>query len=277
MPELTKLANIAKRAGDMALQMQPTIVANKNGEIEHKPDGSVITPADIEAHKMIMADLNEHFPNIPVVSEESSKESRETASQAPERFETDPVDNTGGYAKGRDGYSVNIGRIKDGEPIEGAVYFPAREELYFTGQDGNAYLQKADNAPKRISASRLPIKQPLQVVTGFSEQHLEHLDGRDIETKKLPAQLRTCSVATGECDISGINKGAKGGFNTWDVAGPHAVLKAAGGEMVTEDGKPLTYPEGNLKLPNHIAGAKDVLIALGISESQDLNNGRKIH
>ena len=54
------------------------------------------------------------------------------------------------------------------------------------------------------------------------------------------------------------------------------IAKEAGGEMVTEDGKPLEYPVGNLKLPNHIAGSKDALISLGISSRNNLSTGNQI-
>lgn len=82
-------------------------------------------------------------------------------------------------------------------------------------------------------------------------------------------------MARGECDISGINKGFDGGFNSWDTAGPHAVLCAAGGEIVSTDGKAMRYEEGSVKLPNHIAGAKDVLLALNLANAKELNAGQK--
>lgn len=263
MTHLTPLALVAKEAGNVVLSMQDVIVLNKNGEIEHKPDGSIITPADLKAHEIILALLREQFPNLAVVSEESSEEERIAASQYDERFEMDPIDNTGGYAKGRDGFSVNLGRIEGSKPVEGVVYFPARRELYFTGEDRKAYLQKGNETPEQISVQKSP-RMPLKVVTGFSEQHLEHVSGFEFEVEQKPAQLRTCGVATGEYDVTGINKG-RGGYNSWDVAGPHAVLKAAGGEFITIDGKLLEYPVGNLKLPDHIGGARETLKSIGFA------------
>lgn len=275
MPQITTLAQIAKEAGDKILAMQPEVVANKNGEQEIKSDGSIVTTADKAANEIVCEGLAKHFPGVAVVSEENPDDMNARALQADERFDTDPLDNTTGYAKGRDGFSVNIGRIKNGLPADGVIYFPARQELYFTGEDGKAYLQQGDSAPREIKVKALPLRNPLQAAIGFNEQHIAHLAGRDYEAKQFPAQLRTCMVARGECDISGINKGHDGGFNSWDTAGPHAVLRAAGGEIVSTDGKPMRYEKGSIKLPDHIAGAKDVLIALNLASAQELNAGQK--
>jgi 3'(2'), 5'-bisphosphate nucleotidase len=276
VPKLSILAQIAKQAGDKILSMQEEVIANQNGEQETKPDGSIVTTADKTANKIVCEGLSKHFPYIPIVSEENPEYMNVKSLQADERFDTDPLDNTSGYVKGLDGFSVNIGRIKNGVPVEGVIYFPARQELYFTSDNGRAYLQHGENTPKEIMVKGLPLRNTLQVAVGFSEGHLEHLVGREYETKKLAAQLRTCKVACGECDISGINKGNDGGFNSWDVAGPHAVLIAAGGEIISTDGKPIRYEKGIIKLPDHIAGAKNVLLSLGLASKQDLNSGKKL-
>ena len=75
-------------------------------------------------------------------------------------------------------------------------------------------------------------------------------------------------VAAGDCDITGINKGYQGGFDSWDTAGPHAVLKAAGGDFVTLDGKPLTYGHETTKLPEHVAGSIEALKELGLYQDR---------
>lgn len=276
MPQLPILAHIAKQAGDKVLAMQSKVVANENGEQEIKPDGSIVTTADKAANKIVCEGLTRHFPNIAIVSEENPDGMNAKALQADERFDTDPLDNTTGYAKGLDGFSVNIGRIKNGVPVAGAIYFPAKQELYFTGDDGKAYLQQGDSAPKEIRVKALPLRKPLQAAIGFNEKHIDHLSNDEYEAKQFPAQMRTCMIARGEYDISGINKGHDGGFNSWDTAGPHAVLLAAGGDIVSTEGKPMRYEKGSIKLPDHIAGAKDVLLSLGLANGQDLKSGQKL-
>lgn len=273
---LPPLARIAKKAGDVVLSMQEAVVANKNGEQERKPDGSIVTTADKEANRIICEELAEYFPGTAILSEENIEESNSLALQADERVDVDPIDNTTGYAKGRDGFSVNLGHIKDGVPIAGAVYWPARQELYFTGEDGKAYLQEGSNPPKEIQAKKLPLRDPLQVAVGYNQQHVEHLGDRNYEIQNHPAQMRTCMVARGECDLTGINTGRSDGYNSWDLAGPHAVLRAAGGEIVSTDGALVRYGKETIKLPPHIAGANDVLVSLGLIQRADIQADRSL-
>lgn len=276
MPKLTTLARIVKETGEHIRLMQPEIIANKNDEQELKPDGSIVTTADKAANKLVCAALARHYPGIAIVSEENPEAQNAQALKAAERFDTDPLDNTTAYTHGHDGYSVNIGRIKNGVPVEGAIYFPARKELYFTADDGKAYLQHGDAPPRQIKVRSHPLRNPLQAAIGYNEQHIEHLGGAAHDVHRLPGQLRTCMVARGECDITGINKGHDGGFNSWDTAGPHAVLLAAGGDIIGTDGTPMRYPPDTVKLPDHIAGSRDALLALKLTTAQALQAGRKI-
>jgi 3'(2'), 5'-bisphosphate nucleotidase len=263
---LPVLAQIAKEAGDAIRVMQADIVANKDWET--KQDGSAVTPADKKAHQIIKQRLAEQFPNVALLSEEGTAEEIAEALKQNERFESDPLDNTSGFIKGRDGYSVNIGRVKDGFPVEGAIYFPARNEMFYT-HEGKAWFQKGDDAPKEIKVKALPLRNPLQVAGGFSQTSTDYLGDRAHDVIQHPAQYRTCMVARGDCDVAGF-KAAKvdDNYNTWDVAGPHAVLMAAGGDFVTESGQPLRYGTDSYKVPNFIAGGVDTLKALGFANPQ---------
>ena len=285
--KLPPLAQIAKEAGDEILKLQEMIAAEykttdgqnpRSGteNIHYKDDLSPFTTADTRAHEIVVAALSKHFPSVAVLSEEATEQENAIALKARDRFETDPLDNTTGYIKGKDGWSVNIGRIVDGVPTEGVIYFPAKQELYFTGEDGKAYLRQGDSPPREISVKKGALRNPLKVAVGFNEQNIEHLGSRQIVAEKHAAQQRTCMVATGAYDITGVNKGANGGFNSYDIAGPHAVLRAAGGEIVTMDKKPLRYSGESLKVPDHCAGGIDTLVALGLADKELVKTGQKI-
>lgn len=272
--KLPILAEIAKEAGDAILAMQQDIVANKDWET--KEDGSSVTPADKKAHVIIKQRLAERFPSVALLSEEGTAEEMAAALKQNERFESDPLDNTSGYIKGRDGYSVNIGRVKDGLPVEGVIYFPARKEMFYT-QDGKAWFQKGDEAPKEIKVKALPLRNPLQVAGGFSQTSTDYLGNRAHDVIQHPGQYRTCMVARGDCDVAGFKAVKEGdNYNTWDVAGPHAVLMAAGGDFVIESGQPVRYGTDTYKVPNFIAGGVDTLKALGFADPQHFKSAKAV-
>lgn len=267
---LPPLAQIAKNAGDRIATMQDNIVQHNN--LIEKHDKSRLTPADVWANVIVCEGLEKHFPGVAIVSEENSKQENANALLLNTRIEADPLDNTTGYTKGRDGYSVNIGLIENGVPVEGVIYFPARKELYYT-DNGKAYLQRDDAAPEEIRVKGLPLADTLKVAVGFNEQNIEHITGRQAEVEQHPAQMRTCMVMQGKCHLTGVNKGV-GGFNTYDIAGPHAVLRAAGGDIIeAKSKKPFRYKTSAedptpMKVPDHIAGGVDTLVALGLMEPQ---------
>lgn len=270
---LPPLAEIARETGEAILSMQADIVARRDWV--RKEDGSPVTPADYRAHDIITARLAEKLPGVAVVSEEGTDEERQKALVARDRIECDPIDNTEGYIHGRTGFSVNLGRIKDGVPVEGAVYFPARRELYYT-RDGKAYLQKDDATPEEISVKGLPVRRPLRIAVGYNVQNLDFLGERELAVCKHPGQYRTCKVAMGECDVTGLNGGGDVVYKSWDVAGPHAVLLAAGGDCVTEEGKPMRY-DSSSAMPPYIAGGVDTLKAIGLADPEYFKSARIVN
>jgi 3'(2'), 5'-bisphosphate nucleotidase len=67
------------------------------------------------------------------------------------------------------------------------------------------------------------------------------------------SSLKFCLIAEGKADIYP----RFGPTNEWDTAAGQGVLDAAGGEVVTTDGRPLTYGKPRFSNPHFIARTKD--------------------
>ena len=333
---LPPLARIAKKAGKMIKDMRPAIVqefaAHPKGDgagnpdiIEWKPDGSPVTAADKKAHEFICAEIQKDpllkkaalLSYLPVLSEEGTKQEMEVALKARDRIETDPLDGTATYISADprcNGYSVNIGRIVDGIPTEGAIYFPEINggpgELFYTDR-GKSYKQVGDDKPVEIRVRKRPLMhsaafiQPvdgvtvdprlihdaitadeaaarLKVAVGFNEQKTAYLDGAEFDAIKAPGQYRTCMVAEGTADLTGLNEGLGGAFHTYDIAASHAVLRNAGGEIITYD--PLKHGASmafrytsttSTDVPAHIAGSQSELLEANLGTRESMGFGRK--
>ena len=65
---LSELLNISYDAGDIIMN-----IYKKNFKVNLKRDNSPVTTADKKAEELILDRLNKKFPNIPIISEKSSR------------------------------------------------------------------------------------------------------------------------------------------------------------------------------------------------------------
>lgn len=208
-----------------------------------KSDGSPVTLADQRAETLILAGLSRLFPGAPVVAEEQME-----AGILPRLKDTfflvDPLDGTRDFVERRAGeFTVNIGMIQNGKPIAGVVYAPASGALY-SGADGQAFQtpcnpENAERAGARKSI-RVSEAQNIRALTNRTasssmDQFLNLLGVK--EKRAISSSIKLALLAAGEAELYP----RFGPTNEWDIAAGHAVLRAAGGELIRRDGSPMTY------------------------------------
>lgn len=130
-----------------------------------KNDGSPVTAADEAAEKIILNGLQEHAPEIPIVSEEHEASH---CMKVPKRFFlVDPLDGTKEFLKhdGMGSFTVNIALIEEGVPVLGVVYAPALDRLFAGMADGGA-TETVKGVCSSVSIRTIPprVRLQLQVV-----------------------------------------------------------------------------------------------------------------
>jgi 3'(2'), 5'-bisphosphate nucleotidase len=208
-----------------------------------KSDGSPVTIADQRAEALILAGLSKLFPGAPVVAEEQME-----AGILPRLkdvfFLVDPLDGTRDFVERRAGeFTVNIGMIENGKPIAGVVYAPASGALY-SGAQGNAFQTMCDPAKSERVGARQPIHvssaEDIRALTNrtASSSMDQFLDLLGVKQKRaISSSIKLALLAAGEAELYP----RFGPTNEWDIAAGHAVLRAAGGELMRRDGSPMTY------------------------------------
>ena len=248
---------------DLALQAGRAIMEIYNsGAIvaEAKADQSPVTAADLAADKIIGQGLAQAFPNIPAVTEEAIES--HDLSGADEFFLVDPLDGTKEFVHRRGDFTVNIALIRGGAPVKGVVYAPAKGRLFVTGATGPVE-RSVENFDVTGDARTLSVSTPdnaaLNIVASKShrDQATDDYIGRYQvgAFKSAGSSLKFCLLAAGEADFYP----RLGRTMEWDTAAGHAVLAAAGGQVLRfDDQTPLTYGKNGWDNPFFLAMAPGV-------------------
>lgn len=190
----------------------------------------IVTKYDLASEEIIIKKLRKNFPNFKVIAEESSKE-------VPKNWDKgyvwaiDPIDGTLNFRYGRKEFTISIGLLKDGEPIAGVIYAPARQDLYYAEKGKGAYLNG-----QPIHVRQHPLKKPIV-----------HFELNDITDNALYSSLRPIAaqirqfggsaaldmahVASGQIDAQVATC-----LNIWDIAAGLIIVAEAGGIVTEPDG-----------------------------------------
>ena len=206
--------------------------------VQAKADGSPVTVADAAAEAVILERLQP--TGIPVLAEESA-----AAGRIPvlgERFfVVDPLDGTKEFIKRNGEFTVNIALVEGTRPVLGVVLAPATGVLYAGGPDGAFTAEVADEVVGKRRRITVDAEGPMRVVASRSHGHRALADLCETmavtEDVSVGSSLKFCLLAEGKARLYPR-------FTPtceWDTAAGQAVLEAAGGVVLTLDGKPLRY------------------------------------
>ena len=191
-----------------------------------------------------MALLAEHRPQDAVLSEEGKDDRVRLNSERV--WIVDPLDGTKEFVNKNGEFTVNIAIIEHGRPVMGVVYAPAKDRL-FVAESHNSAWQARVAPGQPVPDTRAPIKirpaPPAGLTAVASKSHRsaetnDWLEKFDVaETVGAGSSLKFCLIAAGEADLYP----RMGRTMEWDTAAGHAVVEAAGGRVLTEEGAPLLY------------------------------------
>ena len=229
---IATLRQLALEAGALILE----VYGRDDFGVEAKADESPVTVADRMADKHISAGLRAAFPDIALVTEEQAATHSVEASSF---FIVDPLDGTKEFVQRRGDFTVNIALVRNGVPELGVVYAPAKGRLFYTDGAGGAVEETGTLDPAAAGPDIRPIQvaeadnSALRVVASKShrdaatDEYIAKYDVADLVS--AGSSLKFCLVAAGEADLYP----RLGRTMEWDTAAGDAVLRAAGGRVVT--------------------------------------------
>lgn len=224
------IIDLAKRAGAaiMAIYQQDFAVYEKQDE-------SPLTEADLASHHCIVNGLKQLTPQIPVLSEESGADEHLDRMSWQRYWLIDPLDGTKEFIKKNGEFTVNIALIDQGKAVFGVVYAPALDVTYWGDADGA--FKESGGQVESIRVSEVPAEGAVWRVVGSRSHQTDEFKAfvkglPDTEVVSMGSSLKLCLVAEGVADLYP----RLGLTSEWDTAAAHAVVTAAGGQV-------LQYPE----------------------------------
>ncbi|MDX1571618.1 MAG: 3'(2'),5'-bisphosphate nucleotidase CysQ [Xanthomonadales bacterium] len=215
-------------------------IYNTEFKVEAKADDSPLTKADLASHRTIVAGLSELTPEIPVLSEESSRLPFSERSQWHRYWLVDPLDGTREFVKRNGEFTVNIALIEDHRPTLGVVQVPVTSEVFYAARGHGAFHVGPDGSAQKIHCRDLP-EGPLTVAGSRShpgERLAGYLDALgEHELISMGSSLKFCLVAQGKADLY-VRLGKT---SEWDTAAAQCVVEEAGGQVTDTAMKPLRY------------------------------------
>ena len=238
---------IAKEAGEAI-----TEIYNSDFDYQLKKDLSPITAADNLSHIIITKRLKILTPEIPILSEENCDIPYKIRANWTKYWLVDPLDGTKEFIKRNGEFTVNIALIENNTPIFGVIHLPVTSETYWGSQVNGSFYSNKNNDVERISVSDNH-QNPMRIVASRSHPSemlnslLEKLV--DYEIIEVGSSIKFCHIASGQADCYP----RFGPTSEWDTAAGEAIVRFAGGQIVTTNGNSIKYNlKGNYLNPNFI-------------------------
>jgi len=232
---LPQVIDIAEQASKAILKVYETDFG-----VEQKHDSTPLTQADLAAHQVIEAGLNQLDPLFPVLSEESAAIPFEERSSWETYWLVDPLDGTREFVKRNGEFTVNIALIHQGKTILGVVHVPVSGDCYYAARDCGAFVIESGSEPQAIRCRDLP-SGTITVAGSRShpgerlQSYLEKLGTHELVS--MGSSLKFCLVAQGKADLY-VRLGKT---SEWDTAAAQCVVEEAGGQVTNTKMQPLDY------------------------------------
>jgi 3'(2'), 5'-bisphosphate nucleotidase len=246
---LHHLVATAREAGDVILE----IYAN-DFSVEMKENKTPLTEADKKSNDVILLRLQEYYPGIPFISEESKTTPFNERKNWDYYWLIDPLDGTKEFIKKNGEFTVNIALMKGCQPVAGIVYAPALNLMYVAKQGEGSFKVDDDKFILLGKQSSYKDLKTVRVVASRSHNNadtdafIEALQqaGKKVELVSSGSSLKFCLVAEGKADVYP----RFGPTMEWDTAAGQAIAEIAGAKVLEAPSlKPLTYNKENLLNP----------------------------
>jgi len=246
--------------------------------VETKADkNDLVTEADKDAQRQVIATVREEFSNDAVVGEEAATpaggpgadvEVHKSLPAGRDTWVVDPIDGTTNFAGGLRLWATSVAAVAGGGVVAGATYLPTVDDMYAAGDDGGS----RNGSPLSVSEKTDPETFIAVPVGAFAREDggAERFGaccaaaGRELgDLRRFGSMQATLAfVASGEIDAT-FDPDREAVWDT--LAGVHLV-RQAGGTVTDIEGEPWDPESEGLVASNGEAHEAVLAVARAASE-----------
>ncbi len=213
-----------------------------NLQVSVKGPHDFVSAADRRAEEIIYKELSRARPSFGFIMEESGAVKGEDGEYT---FCIDPLDGTDNFLHGIPHWSISIGLLRNGEPVAGVIYDPAKDEMFHAERGGGAFMRKRRlrvSGRKELARSVVGTHIPNAADKGYAKAQpgFKKLQDQGVNLRYMHGvALDLAYVAAGRMEACVHTLS----YKPWDYAAGAILVREAGGfvhSLDTKNKDPLT-------------------------------------
>lgn len=225
-PVVKVMVKAARQAGNVLLRHMGKL---ENLNVFEKDRQDYASEVDSLAEAEIIRELRRAHPDVAILAEESG-----AMGKGRQTFVIDPLDGTSNFLHGIPHFCISIALVENGEPTDGVIFDPLRNEVFSASKGAGATLND-----KKIRVAERKDLAGTMLITGFPPRErprlAPHLDAVRVLLTDAQAEdvRRTGSAAL---DLAYVAAGRADGYfeagiKAWDIAAGMLLVREAGGRV----------------------------------------------
>lgn len=243
-----------------ALEVSPIIMnyyQSDDLDVERKAHAgfSPVTAADKEADAFLQSFLMERRPDYGWLSEEIEDDISRLERDCV--FVVDPIDGTKPFIKGEPEFTISLAIVKNGVPVVGVVYNPAKKDMYASAKGLGVFL---NDQTVHVNRSQKTLVE-MECLVSHSELRSglwQRMEGKFKMNPVGSMAYKLAKIAAGESDFC-VTLRPK---SEWDCAAGHVMCDEMGFVVTDIWGNEIAYnqkePDGGIDrmiiAPPHVFG-----------------------
>ena len=215
----------------------------ENLQVSVKGPADFVSTADLQAERILKAELSKARPDYGFLMEESGA----SAGDGRHRWIVDPLDGTTNFLHGIPQFAISIGLERDGAVVAGVVYNPVNDELYTAERGKGAFL---NDRRLRVAAR----KELTESVVGCALPHHGRGDLAQFRREFAAIQDKVAGLrrfGAAALDLAFVAAGRldaywERGLSPWDMAAGILLVREAGGFVTDLDGHDAMMTKGDV-------------------------------